>query len=387
MIRCARHGAAHILIAVMLAVTLILSSMTVDLAYIHTLRTEQKVATDAAAKAAVESLMRTGSVDAARAAAISIAERHRVGTASFGLNPDDIQFGNSSAEGDGSFSFQEGGTPLNSARITGRIGTDGSVVGAIPLLFPRVDGHGDYSGDVVSASACSLNEVCLCIDRSGSMKFDDSGTLWRYPPNNPLINNSTLFNDNYFGPPHPSDSRWAVLIRAINVFMNETGQVETPPRTALVTWSTNSSIDVPLPPSAGHNWTENQADINAALAGRALASGSGSDAVFGSTHLAHALQEAIDALDVPDSHPAANRSIIVFSDGDYQGPDPLGVAETAATMGITIHSITFIAGTAFDTMRNIAEATGGKAFMATSETQLSNAFEEIARSLNIILTE
>ena len=379
-----RRGAAHILIAVMLVVAVFTAGFTINLAYIHLLRVEHKVATDAAAQAAVECLLRTESIEAARTAATDIAAAHNVGAHPLVLETEDIDFGRSTLTQNGDYTFDEGLTPFNSARVFGRIGTTGANA-PIDMLFGSTNAF-QYARDVNSISTFLINEICLCIDRSGSMKFDDSGVTWSYPPNNPYVN-SDEFYDNYYGRPHPTDSRWAMLQNGVEVFMDEAELAEAPPRLSLVTWSSEASTDLPLPNSATWTWSSNRTAIENKLAHRAQQDGDGSDSVFGSTQMKVGLELAIDAVDVPDSHTLATRTILLFTDGVYNGPDPMPAAVIANEMGITIHCITFIAGDAHDHMKDMAEATGGTAYLVNNEEELTAAFREIARSLNILLTK
>ena len=63
-------GAAHIVIAAMLFTFIVMAAMTVDVAYMQLIRTELRTATEAAAKAGVEALIRTQNATAAKAAAV-----------------------------------------------------------------------------------------------------------------------------------------------------------------------------------------------------------------------------------------------------------------------------------------------------------------------------
>ena len=56
-----RRGVAAILIVAMLFVFIVTAALTVDIAYMQLIRTELRVSTDAAAKAAAEALARTES--------------------------------------------------------------------------------------------------------------------------------------------------------------------------------------------------------------------------------------------------------------------------------------------------------------------------------------
>jgi hypothetical protein len=365
----------------MITVLVIMAGVTINLGYISLLRTQQKVAIDASAKAAVEALVRTEDQAAAATAAQTIAGMHKVGSETVSVALENIHFGRSEEQSDGSFLFQKDLTPPNSARIISLLGAAGDTP-AVPLFFPGMK-HGKFRGSVASVSTFLMNEVVLCLDRSGSMKFDMTGTSWSYP-------DGGFSWDRYYGPAHSTESRWAHLRAAIEVFMDEAEVSVRPPRVALVTWSSDtaddgiSSTDYALPAN-GFDWATNRTDVTNALNSRSAEEDT--DGVYGGTQMALGFQAGIDAFDTPNAHPMANRVIVLLTDGQYQGDDPYDVALTARNAGITVHCISLLAGETYDKAKSIAEATGGGAYMANNGQELKDAFAEIARSLNIVLTE
>ena len=395
-----RRGAAIILMTIMLSVLIVLAAITIDLGYIQLLRTEQKVATDLASKAAAEALVRTESEDEAIAAAHQVAALHRVGTRQFGIATSNIEFGHATELEGGSFDFEVGVTPLNSARVTSDIGSglDGEMP-SIAMLF-RGSGHADYRGSAVSVSTFIINDVVLCLDRSGSMKFDMSGDNWKYPQQNPhvplpyrnYIVDSTGdpgFWEHYYAPPHPSGSRWAKLVSAIDLFLDEAGNTAEPPRVGLVTWSSNhaddgtATGDYPLP-SDETPWSSNRNSILQALTSRA--GEDDTDGVYGGTLMADGMSRGLSEFETENSRGMANKVMILLTDGLYQGSDPYEVALNARDADVTIHCISLLDGNTFAKAQQIAAVTGGDAYMATDEEQLRQAFFEIARSLKLILT-
>jgi Mg-chelatase subunit ChlD len=99
------------------------------------------------------------------------------------------------------------------------------------------------------------------------------------------------------------------------------------------------------------------------------------------------MEAGLLALQTINAHEMANRVMVVLTDGQYQGDDPFVVAQAAADLGITIHCISLLAGDTYTMAQNIAQETGGDAYMATNAQQLEDAFAEIARSLNVVLTQ
>ena len=221
------------------------------------------------------------------------------------------------------------------------------------------------------------------------MKFDMTGTDWSYAPNNPYVPDPN-FDNNYNGRPHPNDSRWAKLVGAIDVFLAEAELSVNPPRVGLVTWSDNDnasgvSTNEYALPAMGVLWTENKDAITGALAARS--SGTDNAGVFGGTQMKLGMEAGLLALQTLNAHEMANRVMVVLTDGQYQGDDPFVVAQAAADLGITIHCISLLAGETYTMAQNSAQETGGDAYMATNAQQLEDAFAEIARSLNVVLTK
>lgn len=382
-----RRGAAAVLIVFLMGAMIMLAGYTVNLAYHQSLKTQHKVAVDAASKAAVEALLRTEDTSQAIAAAKSIANKHKVGSQSFDLADSDIVFGRSEEAAGGGFTFTANQTPFNAIRILGDISNNGAT-SPVPMVFGNL-GHSDYSGTAPSTSAFLINEVMLCLDRSGSMKFDMTGTTWSYPADNPHVNSSDFW-DNYYGKPHPTDSRWAVLRSAITAFFDEAEKTAAPPRVALTTWSSSdnsaglSTVNYALP-SSGIAFSTNESGIQSAL--DSLSNGTSSSGVFGGTYMHDGMLAALNAMDNSNSHDYASKSMIVLTDGEYSGSDPIAVGNLAADRGIKIHCVSLLAGSTFTKAQQIAQATGGDAYMATDSATLISAFEEIAKSMDVVLTE
>lgn len=396
-----RRGAALVLMATMLLALVVMAAVTINLAYVQLIRTEQKVATDVASKAAAETLVRTESEEAAVAAAVELAAMHRVGTKQFSIAEANVELGHSEELGDGSFQFEAGETPLNSARVVSAIGSgEAGDTPAITLFFEGL-GHPDYSNTVSSISTFIINDVVLCLDRSGSMKFDMTGQQWTYPRYNPYVpmpyhnyyvNSSSDpgFWEHYYAQPHPSDSRWVKLIEAIELFMDEAGDTADPPRVGLVTWSSHhaddgtATGDYPLP-SEEISWNSNRAAITQALTSRAAENNT--DGVYGGTLMADGMSRGLDEFDTGNARGLANKVMILLTDGQYQGDDPYDIALEARDAGVTIHCVSLLDGDTFDEAQEIASVTGGDAYMATNEAELRQAFIDIAHSLNLVLTK
>ena len=169
-----RRGAMLPLIAVAMVILFVAAMFAVDLARVHVTRSELRTATDAAARAAVETLGRTESESDAIDVALQIARSNVVAGQPLELDPDKIIFGAAKQNSDGTFSFQDrssfadSSTIVNSVRVIGER-TDGSPDGPVTMLFGRMFGQSSFQ-PVQSATATRLDrDIALVLDKSGSM--------------------------------------------------------------------------------------------------------------------------------------------------------------------------------------------------------------------------
>ncbi len=392
-----RHGAAHVLIAAMLFTFILVAAMSVDFAYMQLIRTELRTATDAAAKAGAEALARTQDGNSAKAAAVQYAALNKVGGRNFAITTNDVTLGRVSDQSNGSWLFTANATPFNSVRVNAKIG-NGGVTSAIPMFFAPALGHAPFATSSQATAGQQEVEVCLCIDRSGSMMFDMSGTDWSYPSPNPLLYPSGYYPDsmwrNYCSPPQTTASRWAVMRDAVDTFLDEAGQFQYPPRTALVTWSASMSLpyhpytnyttvdtDFTLPSAGSFVWSSNRASIETALANRSTR------AIGGGTTLSAGIDRAVSVLTGANGRALSNKVIILLTDGQWNaGRDPVQAAQDAANAGITVHCVSMITSTQA-TLTQVAAVTGGQYYATTNAAQLQQAFRDLAKSLPIVLTD
>ena len=392
-----RHGAAHVLIAAMLFAFIVTAAMTVDFAYMQLIRTELRTATDAAAKAGTEALGRTQNSDQARAAAVAYAAANKVGGKAMQIRTSDVKLGRVTGQNNGTWSFQENATPLNAVRVDSKIGNSG-LMAAIPMFFAPSLGQPGFATTSQATAGQQEVEVCLCLDRSGSMMFNMTGNDWSYASSNPLLYKSSYYPStmyrNYCSPPHPSASRWAVLMSAVTTFLNEAGQFQYPPRTALVTWS--NAMTLPYYPNRSYNtvdtnfdlpsagnfvWSSNRASVESSLATLT------SNPIGGGTNLSSGLDRAVAVLTSPNGRSLSNKVIILMTDGDWNaGRNPVAAAQDAAAIGITVHCVSMLTS-AQATLTQVAQITGGQYYATQNATQLQQAFQDLARQLPIVLTD
>lgn len=391
-----RKGAMLPLLAAMIMGFLVMEAFSVDVAYMQLVRTQLRVATDAAAKAGAEALARTQTESAGQAAAIAVAQQNSVGGDPLQLAPEDVTFGRVTQKDNGKWRFYANQTPYTAVQVNGRRTTD-SLSGPVPLFFAGVFGGGGFTPVHTAVAAHLDNEIVIAVDRSHSMCFDMSGVSWGYAYGNPLP--SILSNpENYqqwqidlTSPPHPTGSRWSALDSAVDVFLDEVDMVTTPPRVSLVTWAseiTSYSYEGYL---SGRTSPLVTLDTTLSLnygPVRTAIENYGQDVVFGGTDIAAGIDAAVVELTSPSARPFANKSIVLMTDGQWtHGRNPLLAAADAGAAGVVIYTVTFLDAADQSVMQQVATSTGGRHFHASNPSQLRDAFQEIARSLPVALVQ
>ncbi len=391
-----RRGAAAILILVMLAVFVTLAAITIDYSYMQLVRTELRAATDAAAKAGAEALGRMQDVTSAKQEAIRYAAANKVGGRPFAIAMNDLDIGKVVRNSNGRWNFQLNGTPPNAMRVNARTGGNAAQA-SVPLFFGQVLGQSTFSPSYQATAGQQDVEVCLCLDRSGSMLFDMSGNDYSYPPFNPRLSTFTAWGTvwhNHLSPPHPVNSRWAILASAVRLFFEEAALSSPQPRASLVTWASNyqmpispntnfleSKIDVSLPSTSSFNFTTNKQSILSAVDAKTVLP------MMGGTNLSAGLTQAISVLLGANSNPFSSKVIILLTDGEWNlGVDPVTVAATAHNAGIIVHCISMLT-VSQATLQQVATIANGRYYSTSKEVQLRAAFQELARSLPVVLTD
>jgi Ca-activated chloride channel homolog len=380
-----RRGAAAILVLTMMFVFVVVAGVTIDYAYMQSVRSELRIATDSAAKAGAEALSRTESGTQAINAAIEFAASNKVAGQNLTITSSDVKLGRVTKSPSGDWQFQANATPFNSVQVKPTVNAS--------LFFGKALGRSSVAPKHTAVAGYQEFDVCLCLDRSGSMLFDMSGTDYSYPTGNPKLSSFTGWGNtwrNHLSPPHPQHSRWAVLTRAIDDFFDEIEDSKPLPSTSLVTWASDYSM--PISP-----WTVYQSStLDVALAhGNNNQDDNIKDRIeylgdvpmMGGTNLSAGLDRARIHLTSNQARALSAKVIILFTDGQWnQGRDPILAAQDARDAGIIVHTVSMLTGFQ-PTLAQIAATTGGKSFTTTNETELRNAFKEIAEGLQVVLVE
>lgn len=332
-----RKGAMMILICVMIFAFLVTVAFSVDIAYMNLVKSELRSATDAAAKAAGETLARTQDIQAALDRGKQIARENRVANTPLALRDSDFTFGSSNLADTGKFVFQSNAKPINSVRVQGPR-TANSLSGSVPLFFGRIFNVNTFQAQEFSTATFIQRDIVLVVDRSGSM------------------NDFNKFNE---------------LRSAIGLFVQILNASPVEERVGLASYATLASEDVSL--------TENLGQINSSLA---------SMIPNGFTNISGGIDSGGRILARGRSRDFVERTMVVLTDGLQNVGRPARIATgEIATQGVKIHSITFGQDADQTAMRDVATIGGGRFFHAENGAELRNVFREIALTLNTIMTE
>ncbi len=332
------------MVAAVLVILLVGAVFTIDVAYMHMVRSELRTATDAAAQAGSEALARTQNPARARQAAIATAARNQVAGRNLTLRASDVQIGGVRQSGRSDrLLFDPRGTQRTAVRVTANRSSS-SIDGEVPLFFARLFGADGFQPTQVATATANVRDIALVLDVSGSM--------------NARSGSSTRLN---------------ALKDAVNVFIDEIESSAPASLVSLTTYATGASKRIAL--------TNNFGLVRSQVA-RLRASGA--------TAIGLGMQVGSNSLiNDPLNRSFAAKSIIVMTDGRHNnGISPLTVASTVASRGQSIHTVTFSSGADQPLMQQVAaEAPDGSHIHADSSSDLSEAFREIARSLFVTLVE
>ena len=361
-----------------------LAGLCINIAYMEMIRTEQRLVTDASAKAALVVLGQTQSATQARQAAKTIASLHRIAGKSVTLSDTDIQIGTSSSQTNGQYSFavsnSNSSVVLNSVRVNVDLSKlDG---GGVPLIvLPKVMGSNTFTSQQSAVSTRIDMDVCLVVDRSGSMAWTLGATPFTYP--GALAGKSPL--QNYFQLADPTLSRWAALSKAVDIFVVVLNEAPIKTRVSLASYASNFTFGI---------WTSTVASTNQTLTTdytslRRALDNLAKQPLIGNTNIAAGMREGVNALTDPSlARVTSCKSIVLLTDGiKSQGDDPIALATSARAMNIRTHTIAFSAQADVQLMRDVAQAGGGQCYVAPDAASLEAAFRTIAATLPNMLTE
>lgn len=377
-----RKGSATVVFVVLLYLIIILGVFASEYAHLKLAKTELRIAVDASARAASAEYGTSKDLDAAIDAAQEMAARYCVGRVPFSLDQSEVVSGSILSQPDGTYSFSQGGTPINAFRIETGF-TDQTRLGSMESFFPSL--HGIEHFQILSRSTVAEIdlEIVLVLDRSGSMAFDLSGVEWQYPDGGP-------WDINYFLPPDPNGSRWSALESALNLFVDVLERKSKRVPVAITSYSTDystysshfhktfssveASLDQPL--------TDDYQQV------RDCFEHIGSQAIIGGTNISAGMDLGTQVLTQSPNGNHTYQVMIVLTDGQWNaGRDPVLAAIDAANQGIKIYAVTFSDDADIETMQNVADVGGGTLYHAVTQEELEDAFRQLANSLEIVFVE
>lgn len=375
-----RAGTIIVLSAFLLSALSVIVALCMNAAYIEMARCEMRLATDAAAKAASINLGQTGSAAAARLRARQICQKHTVAGAHLEIRNIDVDFGQATLQANGSYNFSKDSTPFNAVRVVASFARRTGESAALPAMGGFL-GRDRFEVFQESIATRIDHDVCLVVDRSGSMAWDLSNVPYSYPGD---LHSKSLIQ-NYFTKPHTSLSRWSALDNAINEFLTVLDSNPYEPRVGLTSYSSNFDFGT----YSSTVSTINQPLTNDFPAIRASLSTIGDKPVIGNTNIAAGLRDGIAVLTTAvGSRPNACRSIVLMTDGIMtQGDDPIPIAQAALADNITIHTITFSSQADQTLMAAVAAAGGGEHYHAPDGATLAEIFRTLAETLPAMLVQ
>lgn len=335
-LRRLRRGAILPLVAVLLPVLIVMLGFSVDLAFMQATRAELRTATDVAARAGAIALAETENEALAKEAAIAMAQQNKVANKPLRLRRSDIQIGRSERNGQGQWKFVVNARPWNSVQVTGDR-TRSSQGGAVSLFFNSFYGGQNFEPTITSTSTFMNVDICLVLDRSGSMQ----------------------------------GRKLLELQTAVAVFLAELAETTSDEQVALASYSSSASLDLKL--STEYSGVLKKVDKFKAS---------------GMTAIGQALEKGIDGVMGTNHRNLSAPIIVLMTDGNHnRGVEPIIPAREAAKQDIVVHTITFGRDADINRMEAVADETGGTHYHANSGSELTEVFRTIARTLPTQLTQ
>ncbi len=368
-----RKAAILTLFMLVLPLLLITLGFSVDLAYMHLVQSEMRLASDNAARVAADNLSRYENEDRASHAGVKIAEQFTVAGRPLRLQSGDFDFGRATADENGSFIFDTNGSPLNAVRVNAIRDTN-SLDGTVPLFFSRLIGNQEYAPQVTSTASFINVDICLVLDRSTSMKFN-------------VNSNETGMgvNDRRFCRAPGSNSRWAALDKAVKVFNDVLRNNSAEEQISIITFG--SDLDSVQPGLCGRQpaaTLDMQFSTNIDAADGTM--NTLSNSVWnGNTEIAAGMQIALTELASVRSRRFADRVMIVLTDGFPTAGDAMAVANDAAAQRVTVYAITFGPDGDQSYMKQVAAAGQGEHAHAATEQELKDIFKRFAAKATILI--
>lgn len=299
----------------------------------------------------------------------------------------EVEFG-STRFVDSQAEFRLNQEPVNSVRVSTAVPA-GIVIFGKPM--------GSILVDSKATVANVERDICLVIDRSGSMTFDLRTHTWiadkSAHPRNKLSQSSNLSKRNnahqwWWGWPHPELSRWAEMMPAVYALADELGRTKQSELLSIVSYSSEvtenrwdqnldlrsySTIEASIESQPTVNYNNIVRDLERKYNEQMP--------IMGGTNIGSGIDLAKSILTSNRSRKFAFKTMIVMTDGQHNvGRSPVDAASEAAARGIEVYTVTFSRDADIATMRATAAAGNGKHFHAADGETLRQIFIEIANT-------
>ncbi|MFO1092203.1 MAG: VWA domain-containing protein [Planctomycetaceae bacterium] len=363
-----RRGAVAALMAILFPVVLILCLFSVNLAYMLLMRTELRVATDSAARAASATYSRTNNEAASITAAKQIALQNQVGGVGLVLNDADVVFGRTSQPSAGArYQFSTGAGTRNAVTIN-------ATASSRPLFGGQIFSSRLFSPQQTATASFDNIDICLVLDRSSSMKLYATETGGAMSTSDPRFCQLPAAN-----------SRWAALRSAVNAFTQVLQQTPANEHVAVVTYA--SDYNLPCSPAVTSPKSRIDSHLNGDLTATTGAMTTLSSTNWGGmTDIEAGVITGRGELTNPTyARTNARKVMIVLTDGHYTAADPVPQGALAAAQGIIVHTITFGTGANQSSMQALAAGGGGTFHHAPDQATLESIFRKLA-AMSVMLT-
>ncbi len=321
-----RRGAAMILMVFMFVAMTAFAFLTLNISLLERHHAAGQISADLASRATVDELSRSNDTDQLREVAESVARANwslvgEAGADSVGVN---VEFGNTHIN-NGRVQFQANQAPYNAVRVA--LQRDVNMVG-----FAATRSN-TYSVQRDATSAIIERDLCLVLDRSGSMNFDLATGTWlddsSNHPYNPLCSSqySQWAYEWWYFWPHPDRSRWSTMVPAIYALTDELSRTGQQENFAMVSYSSASASTAIWNHSAEVQYVAISASsVESPMVGEAnyLSAVAAFDhkykyvhPVAGATDISAGIDMAAALLTGPSARPYAYKTMIVMTDGQY----------------------------------------------------------------------
>lgn len=389
-----RRGVSAILILAMLVPIAIVGFFTLSLANIQRNEAASQIAADLSAKYGANAIAREIPTDVITERITGLARdnwthggNHQDSNLDGSRVAVEIEYGstrflNNVAE------FRLGQEPLNSVRVQAGVPA-GIVIFGKPI--------GSILVDSKATVANVERDLCLVIDRSGSMTFDLTTHTWisdkSAHPKNKLAHSSnhgkrSSAHQWWWGWPHPENSRWAEMMPAVFALAGELDRTKQSELLSIVSYSSQVTEDRWDQEMELRSYTSSESTIEAQptrnysnIVANLERKYNEATPIMGGTNIGSGIDQASTVLTGPRSRGFAFKTMIVMTDGQHNvGRSPIDAARDAAGRGIEVFTVTFSRDADIATMRATAAAGNGKHFHAADGDTLRQIFIEIANT-------